>query len=101
MHIKRTPPSRGVSSQATRGINLGDRYSKKIPQIPQIGTGHDMVRNAWGTIPEVAAEIGVSPRTVRRMISRGEIEANRVGPRLIRVRWSSLDQLGKPLAVAA
>ena len=34
--------------------------------------------------------IGVSVRTVRRMIATGDVEAVRVGPRLIRVRADTL-----------
>lgn len=52
----------------------------------------------WGTIAEAAEWIGVNPRTIRRMISRGELEARRIGPRLIRVRMDKLDSLGQPLA---
>lgn len=50
----------------------------------------------WITIPEAAEIRAVSRQTIRRMIARGELEAERVGPRLIRVKRSSLDNAGTP-----
>ncbi|MGW9184830.1 helix-turn-helix domain-containing protein [Agromyces sp. NPDC055661] len=50
----------------------------------------------WLTIPEAAAIRAVSRQTIRRMIARGELEAERIGPRLIRVKRSSLDEAGTP-----
>lgn len=44
----------------------------------------------WGTIAQAAAEQGVHPDTVRKMIQRGEMHAERVGPRRIRVDLDSL-----------
>lgn len=42
----------------------------------------------------VTAEIlGVSARTVRRLIATGELEAVRVGRRTIRVKTESIDRL--------
>lgn len=51
----------------------------------------------WGTIVQAAETLNVSTRTIRRMIARGEIDARRVGPRLIRVRLSHLANIGRPL----
>lgn len=36
-------------------------------------------------LAEVAAEVGVHPRTIRRYVSSGRLTAWRVGPRLLRV----------------
>lgn len=61
---------------------------------------HAPIENAapqWGTIAAAAAEWQVSPVTIRRMIARGEIKAERFGPRLIRVDLSSLDNASHPL----
>lgn len=44
----------------------------------------------WGTIAQAAGHYGVSRDTIRRMISRGEVYAERVGPRLIRVDMGSI-----------
>ena len=48
----------------------------------------------WGTIDVAMARYDLSRDTVRRMIARGEIEARRFGPRLIRVNLASM---GRPL----
>lgn len=51
----------------------------------------------WGTMDDAATEIKVDRATIRRMITRGEIEAKRFGPRLIRVNLTSLVDSGRPL----
>ena len=40
----------------------------------------------WLSKQQVAAEFGISDRTVRRMIADGRIPAHRLGPRLVRIR---------------
>jgi len=49
------------------------------------------------TIAQAAEHANVSTKTIRRWITQGLIEAERVGPRLIRVNLASLDRLGTPL----
>lgn len=39
----------------------------------------------WMALPDVAASLGVSLSTVRRLVASGEIPARRVSPRLLRV----------------
>jgi excisionase family DNA binding protein len=51
----------------------------------------------WGTMEDAAKMIATSVDTIRRMITRGEIEAKRFGPRLIRVNLTTLEASGKPL----
>lgn len=51
----------------------------------------------WDTISEAAKRFKLSPDTIRRMITRGEIEARRFGPRLIRVNLASIEAAGRPL----
>lgn len=51
----------------------------------------------WGTIQEAADSRKISTKTVRRYITQGLIEAERFGPRLIRVNLDSLDHLGRSL----
>ena len=51
----------------------------------------------WGTIKDAADRKKVSTKTIRRYITDGLIEAERFGPRLIRVNLNSLDALGRPL----
>jgi excisionase family DNA binding protein len=54
-----------------------------------------VVSPRWGKIADAARECGASEKTVRRMITRGEIYAERIGPRLIRVDLDSIQ--GRPL----
>ena len=51
----------------------------------------------WVTIAESAERKKLSTKTIRRYISQGLVEAERVGPRLIRVNLASLDNLGRSL----
>ncbi|WP_127475055.1 helix-turn-helix domain-containing protein [Microbacterium sulfonylureivorans] len=54
-------------------------------------------KNAWGTIQQAADTAQVSDKTIRRWVAAGLIEAQRFGPRLIRVDMTSLEALGRPL----
>ena len=56
---------------------------------------------AWATIAESAEKYSVSTATIRRMIARGDVEATRIGPRLIRVDLNSLQAALRPVAVLA
>jgi excisionase family DNA binding protein len=51
----------------------------------------------WVSISAAASSRGVHPDTIRRAIARGEIEAERFGPRLIRINPASLDAYARPL----
>jgi excisionase family DNA binding protein len=51
----------------------------------------------WGTVKEAADRKKVSTKTIRRYITAGIIEAERFGPRLIRVNLTSLDTVGRSL----
>ena len=51
----------------------------------------------WVTIAQSAERKKLSTKTIRRYISQGLIEAERVGPRLIRVNLASLENLGRSL----
>jgi hypothetical protein len=53
----------------------------------------------WGTLAEAAAERHCSVKTIRRMVARGEVYAERLGPRMIRVDLNSV--AGRPLTVKA
>ncbi len=52
---------------------------------------------AWGTIQDAADLYKVSTKTIRRYITQGLIQAERFGPRLIRVNLTSLEAVGRPL----
>lgn len=58
-----------------------------------------MSTTSWVSISEAAEHFSLHPDTIRRMISRGEIEAKRLGPRLIRVSLASIERSGKPVDV--
>lgn len=55
------------------------------------------MRPEWLTIEQTAELLQLSTKTVRRMISRGDLEARRIGPRLIRVRNFEHDEIGREL----
>ena len=43
------------------------------------------------SLNEASARLGVAPRTIRRMISRGELTGYRVGTRILRVDGAQVD----------
>lgn len=51
----------------------------------------------WVPIHEAAEFFSVSPDTIRRMITRGDVEGRRFGPRLIRVRIDDVAAAARPL----
>lgn len=54
--------------------------------------------NYFVTLDESSEELGVSRRTVRRMISSGELRAYRVGnTQLVRIRRSDLHAVLRPV----
>ena len=53
--------------------------------------------NEWGSIAFVASNWHMSEKTVRRRIAEGIFEARRFGPRLIRVRLSSIEDSARAL----
>ncbi|RCL89395.1 MAG: DNA-binding protein [Microbacterium sp.] len=52
---------------------------------------------SWVSIETAAATFDLSVKTVRRMISRGEVDARRFGPRLVRVSVDSFVENARPL----
>lgn len=58
-----------------------------------------MSNPTWVPISEASTRFSLHPDTIRRMISRGEIEAKRFGPKLIRVNLGSVEAAATPLAV--
>lgn len=47
-------------------------------------------RSQWGTIHDAAGLMACSPKTIRRMIADGKIEAVRVSSQLLRVNLDSI-----------
>lgn len=54
----------------------------------------------YSDIADAATYIGVSDKTIRRMISAGSITAYRFGPRLIRIDLNELDRKLRPIPSA-
>ena len=61
----------------------------------------DDVQPRWVTIRDAAERCQCSTKTIRRWITQGHIEAERFGPRLIRVSTASLDTFGRSLGCAS
>ena len=49
---------------------------------------------------EAAEQLGVTERTIRNYISRGQLKAYRVGGRLVRIDQADLDALLRPIPTA-
>jgi len=49
------------------------------------------------SIADAAKERGCSTDTIRRMVSRGDLKAYRLGPRLIRIRRRDLERAMRPV----
>lgn len=56
--------------------------ASKTPTLPR----------RWISQAEAAEYLGVTPRTVRNMIRRGDIPAHRAGPRAVRIDVNELDR---------
>jgi excisionase family DNA binding protein len=52
-----------------------------------------MIARRLVSLPEAAEILAVSPKTVRRYIAAGDLEAVRLGRRTIRIKAESLDRL--------
>lgn len=52
------------------------------------------------SIQNAADYLGVSTKTIRRQIARGELTGYRAGPRLIRVDLNELDAMLRPIPTA-
>lgn len=53
------------------------------------------------SVAGAAERLGVSVDTIRRRIADGTLPAERIGPRLIRIRIADLDALGTPIGPGA
>ncbi|AZS06826.1 helix-turn-helix DNA binding protein [Mycobacterium phage Raela] len=48
--------------------------------------------NTWLSIAEAAEYLGVNPRTVRRYMRLGRLEASRVSNKVVRIRLADIDR---------
>ncbi|WP_343047985.1 excisionase family DNA-binding protein [Cellulomonas humilata] len=55
-------------------------------------------RPEFVSVAEIAAELQVTDRFVRKLIADGELQAVRVGRRLVRVRRGDLEAILRPVA---
>lgn len=53
----------------------------------------------WVDQREAAEYLGITDRTLRRMIAAGDLPAYRLGPRLLRLDLADLDKLLRPVPV--
>jgi len=49
----------------------------------------------WYSLAEVAAALGVSTATVSRMVRRGELRAQRISPKCVRVSSEEVARFGE------
>lgn len=54
----------------------------------------------WLSQAEAADYLGITDRTLRRMIAAGKLRAYRLGPRLLRIDLDDLDALLRPIPTA-
>lgn len=57
-------------------------------------------KRRFSTIADAAEYGACSPKTIRRMIARGDLTGYRMGPRLVRVDLNELDALLRPIPTA-
>lgn len=55
----------------------------------------------WIDQREAAEYLGITDRTLRRMIAAGKLPAYRLGPRLLRIDVADLDALMRPIPVGS
>jgi excisionase family DNA binding protein len=60
-----------------------------------------MTREPYLSKTESAEYLGVSTKTIRRLIASGALPAYRVGPRNIRIKASDLEALARPIPTAS
>lgn len=60
----------------------------------------DTLPRRWLSQAEAADYLGITDRTLRRMVARGDLPGYRLGPRLTRFDQSDLDALLRPIPAA-
>jgi excisionase family DNA binding protein len=51
----------------------------------------------WGSIDAAAERLGVTTKTIRRCIARGELKAYRLGSKMIRIDMNDVDAMLRPI----
>jgi excisionase family DNA binding protein len=57
---------------------------------------HPAMQRAYIGIPEAAIYLDVAPKTIRKLIADKELQAYRIGKRVLKVRLADLDAVLKP-----
>jgi len=54
---------------------------------------HHLEAKSWESPAEVAERLGISTKTVRRLITEGRLRAYRIGPKLLRLDPAEVDAM--------
>lgn len=65
-----------------------------------MATSRNNPARRWASLSLGAEYIGVSEKTLRRLIAGGQITGYRIGKRLLRVDLNELDALASPIPTA-
>ena len=72
--------------------DLDDAVRRVVDErLHELGIGREQKRGM--SVREAAERLGVDPRTVRRLIERGELRSVRIGAKAIRVLSADVDRL--------
>ena len=93
-HIGQMKKRHGLTNYMQPTYGVGGATGRKAVDTSAKSTN-------WMTVAGAADEVGVSQKTIRRWITSGLVEAERMGPRLIRVKTESLSKLGRSLQYTA
>lgn len=81
--------------------NLRSNPSAPAVSGPNRRARRHPVQPAYVGIYDAATYLDVTPKTVRRLITRGELRAYRLGKRRIKLKTADLDALLVPMGGAA
>jgi regulator of replication initiation timing len=81
------PPASEETTQLEAGA--GDARQTQ----PTVGDGQSISESGWTTTDQAGRALGVSPRTVRRLIDRGELEGRKVTEGIVEAWEVSIDSL--------
>ena len=59
------------------------------------------MQRAYVGIAEAAIYLDITEKTLRKMITRGELAAYRINPRIIKIKIADLDALGQRISGAS
>lgn len=86
-----TPTTDTPKSEETTELEATTEPAKRTP--PTDGSGHIASSSGWTTTDQAARALGVTPRTVRRFIDRGELAGRKVTEGIVEAWEVSIDSL--------